>query len=199
MKKFTIQLSAILLGTILVFGTLGIGNSFAQTPSSDGRTIKQLAVVSLVDPDRVVPKQKPGTFSYIFEACAGNSPIRGPEVVVSSDSESKKVKLSHNLKANECQISVVKIKSSSKDLITASLIERGGMSKIIIEQESKITEIKNKLQTEKDALSKLTKESPKPADYSKKVSDITDKIVKLRKDLNDARQTYYRLVYLLHT
>lgn len=198
MQKFNYQICALLLGAILISGTLGIGSSFAQT-SSDGRTIKKLAVVALVDPDRTVPKLKPGTFSFIFEACAGSSAIIAPEVVLSSDSESKKVKLSQNLKANECQVSVAKIKSSSKDIITASLVERGGMSKIIIEQESKITVIKNKLQTEKDSLTKLTKESPKPTDFSKKISDITDKIVKLRKEINDARQTYYRLVYLLHT
>ena len=198
MKNWSLDAYALFLITILIFGTLNIGNSFAQT-ASDGRTVKQLAVVTLVDPDRIVPKQKPGTFSYIFEACAGSNNIRGPEVVVSSDSESKKIKLSHNLKANECQVSVSKIKSSSKDKITATVIERGGMSKVIIDQESKITEIKGKLQAEKDNLTKLTKQTPKPADFSKKVSEITDKIVKLRKELNDARQMYYRLVYLLYT
>jgi hypothetical protein len=51
---------------------------------------------------------------------------------------------------------------------------------------------------EKANLNKITKETPQPADFNKKVSEITDKIVKLRMDLKDVREKYYRVLYLLY-
>ena len=190
------------LAAILVTSGMNLGYSqTAATTSSltsDGRNVKTIAVVTLVDPDRTVPKQKPGTYSYIFEACAGKNDIRSPEVLITSDSESKKVKLSHDLKTSECQASVSKIKSSSKDTISAVVIERGGITKIVKDLENKITDVKEKIKIEKSNLSKIIKEKPQPADFEKKISEITDKIVKLRKDLKDTREKYHRTLYLLH-
>ncbi len=189
-------LCGIFLASILLLSGMNLGH--AQTSTSDGRNVKTIAVVTLIDADRLIPKEKPGTYSYIFEACAGTNDIRNPEVLISSDSESKKIKLSHNLKANECQASVSKIKSSSKDVISAIVIERGGMTKIIKELESNITVIKDKIKMEKSNLKKIINETPEPADFSKKVSEITDKIVKLRMDLKNASEKYHRTLYLLH-
>lgn len=179
---------------------------YAQTPTattnnattSDGRNVKTIAVITLVDPDRAVPKQKPGTFSYIFEACAGSSDIISPEVLIVSDSESKKIKLSHNLKANECQASVSKVKSSSKDTISALIVERGGITKMIKDLEIKTTDVKEKIKIEKLNLDKIIKEKPQPADFDKKISEITDKIVKLRQELKNVREQYHRTLYLLY-
>jgi len=64
--------------------------------------------------------------------------------------------------------------------------------------EKKITDVKEKIKTEKSNLNKIIKEKPKPTDFDKKVSDIADKIVKLRKDLKDTREKYHRTLYLLH-
>ena len=190
-----IKLSAILLMTILMASVFSFTPSYSQT-SSDGRMIKIVSIVTLVDPDRTVPKQKPGVYSYIFEACAGSQAIVAPEAIISSDSESKKIKLAKNLAANECQLSVSKIKASTKDKITSSLIERGGMSKLIGEFGNKIDKIKSDLETQKTILKQL---DPKSSDYKSKTNETTNKIVDLRKNLNDARQEYYRLLYLLHT
>ena len=184
---------------MLIISGMNVGYSQTTTSStSDGRNVKTIAVVTLVDPDRVVPKQKPGTYSYIFEACAGSNDILNPEVLVTSDSEAKKIKLSHNLKANECETSVSKIKSSSKDTISAVVIDRGGITKIVKDLENKITDVKEKMKIEKVNLNKITKETPQPADFNKKVSEITDKIVKLRMELKDVREKYYRVLYLLY-
>ena len=196
-----LTISAIFLSSILVMSGMNLG--YAQTgntntSTSDGRNVKTIAVVTLTDPDRTVPKVKPGTYSYIFQACAGANNIISPEVIVTSDSESKKVKLSHDLKAEECQTSVSKIKSSKKDTISAVVIERGGMTKIVKDLEMKITDVKEKMKVEKSNLGKILKEKPEPENFNKKVSEITDKIVKLRKDLKDARDNYYRMLYLLH-
>ena len=110
----------------------------------------------------------------------------------------KRSRLSHNLKAGECQTSVSKIKSSSKDTITAVVIERGGMTKIVKDLESKIKDVKEKMKVEKSNLGKILKEKPEPEGFNKKVSEITDKIVKLRIDLKNARENYYRTLYLLY-
>lgn len=112
--------------------------------------------------------------------------------------KTKKIKLSHNLKTGECQASVSKIKSSSKDTITAVVVERGGMTKVVKDLESKITEVKEKMKVEKSNLGKILKETPQPADFSNKVSEITDKIVKLRMDLKNVQEQYHRTLYLLY-
>ncbi|MDH3313606.1 MAG: hypothetical protein OEM28_10735 [Nitrosopumilus sp.] len=41
-------------------------------------------------------------------------------------------------------------------------------------------------------------EKPQPADADKKISEITAKIVKLRMDLNNVRENYFRTLYLLY-
>ena len=154
--------------------------------------------MTLVEPDRIVPKQKTRTFSYIFEVCAGSNDILNPEVVVTSDSESKKIKLSHDLKANMCQVSVSKVKSSSKDTISAVVIDRGGMTKIVKGFESQITQVKEKMKVEKSNLKTIVNENPQPADVDKKISEITAKIVNLRMELNSVRDNYFKTLYLLY-
>ncbi|MDH3313948.1 MAG: hypothetical protein OEM28_12525 [Nitrosopumilus sp.] len=199
MKSFNkcLIISTIFLASMLIISGMNLG--YAQTnPNSDGRNVKTIAVVTLVEPDRIVPKQKTGTFSYIFEACAGISDILSPEVLVTSDSESKKIKLSHKLDANQCQVSVSKVKSSSKDTISAVLIDRGGMTKIVKDLESQILQVKEKIKVEKSNLKMMINEKPQPADADKKISEVTAKIVKLRMDLNNIRENYFRTLYLLY-
>jgi len=198
MKPVILSTFAICLASVILLSGMNLGYSQTSTTASDGRHVNTLAIVTLVDTDKFLPKEKPGTFSYIFEACAGTNEIIYPEVIVSSDGESKKIKLSQNLKANECQVSVSKIKSSSKDLISAIVIDRGGMTKIVNDLQNNITAIKDKISVEKANLKKIVNEKPEPADFSKKVSEITGKIVKLRMDLEDSRQKYYRTLYLLN-
>lgn len=82
--------------------------------------------------------------------------------------------------------------------ISAIVVERGGMTKIIHEMEIKIKDVKEKIKVEKSNLTKILKEKPEPEGFDKKVSEITDKIVKLRKDLKDARENYHRTLYLLY-
>jgi len=198
MKSVKLAVSAILLASIIVLSGMNLG--YAQTSSSttDGRNVKTIAVVTLIEPDRVVPKQKTGTFSYIFEACAGSSDILNPEVLVTSDSESKKIKLSHDLKAKECEVSVSKVKSSSKDTISAVIIDRGGMTKIVKDLESQILQVKEKIKVEKSNLKMMINEKPQPADAEKKISEVTKKIVQLRMELNNVRENYFRTLYLLY-
>ena len=62
-----------------------------------------------------------------------------------------------------------------------------------------ITDLKEKIKIEKSNLNKIIKEKPEPTDFDKKVSEITDKIVKLRKDLKNTREQYHRTLYLLYS
>ena len=62
-----------------------------------------------------------------------------------------------------------------------------------------ITDLKEKIKIEKSNLNKIIKEKPEPTDFDKKVSEITDKIVKLRKDLKNMREQYHRTLYLLYS
>ena len=164
---------------------------------SDGRVINEVTIVTVVQPDPNPLANNPGIFSYIFEACAGNQDILGPEVILISDVESKKIKLSHNIKANECEVSLSKITATTPDDIRPFFIDRGGVSKAIQILDDKMSEIKDKLQNERDALKEYTKLSRESNDYRKNISKTTNNIENLRTELDDMREIYHRTMILL--
>ncbi|HET6517202.1 MAG TPA: hypothetical protein VFG25_03165 [Nitrosopumilaceae archaeon] len=139
----------------------------------------------------------PTTIAYnvIFEVCSNNNAIRSPEVLLSSDSEVKRIKLSNKILANSCEISAGTIKTTNPDSITTTLINQGGITDRITSLENKIKELQEKLGGEKSNLATSARMSEKPTDYKQKVSDSTGKISELRKELNAAKEEYYRYLF----
>ena len=139
----------------------------------------------------------PTSYNYIFEACAKSNLIRTPEVLITSDSETKSVKLSERIQPNSCQTSATIIKATDTNSIKASLVKKLDISIIVGDLESKVTELKEKLAVEKKALADLAKQSPAPSDLKKKVTEKTDKIILLRGELNTARADLQKNQYAL--
>lgn len=97
-------------------------------------------------------------YSYIFDACANSKVVKTPEIFVTSDSDTKYVKLATKLDPNSCYTSSVIIKASDPNSISATLLNKGGISAKITSLESKISDlkdrisaIKQKVQTSDDA------------------------------------------------
>jgi hypothetical protein len=133
-------------------------------------------------------------FDVAFEMCAGSQTVRIPLVTVTSDMESKIVKLADRIIPNTCQVTGAKIKASSSDSIKVVGGETPQRSSIALELDKKITELTKSLQAEKLALKDLTHFSPRPADFDEQAAKISDRIIELRTAINLAKaQLYYLL------
>ncbi|MFB5631517.1 MAG: hypothetical protein ACE5RN_08000 [Nitrosopumilaceae archaeon] len=162
-------------------------------------TVNKLDVVKVTGtPSTQTPKVSIIGYDFVFEVCALDKKIYAPDVFIKSDSAAQHVELPNNIEPNECVISSTIIKAANPDTITATLVNKGGISEKISILESKITELSQKLDTEKKSLSEFAKQESKPADYKALVSESTKKISELRTELNDARADYSRFLFILY-
>ena len=65
---------------------------------------------------------EPGSVSASLLVCAGNQPLSYPEIIVTSDTESKILTLNGNVKENICRGETVLIKTNDLSSITADFI-----------------------------------------------------------------------------
>jgi len=130
-------------------------------------------------------------YNVVFEACA-KSTVRAPEVIVISDSESKRVILSERIEANSCQTTAVQIKSANPDSIKATMTNKGGISVKISSLENKIKGLEDNLVSERAKLSGI------PNDIVSDVSETTQKIVDLRKDITKTKDELNRYKLALY-
>ena len=136
-------------------------------------------------------------YNFVFEACSKSSLIRSPQILISSDSETKTIKLSEQINPKSCQLSSTTIKAMEKESIKANLVKKTDLSLIVGQLELRLNKIQEELAAEKKSLTDLTTQNPKPSDYQKKVSEKTSKIVSLRNELTSARAELQRNQYLL--
>ena len=159
-------------------------------------TVKKISVTKVFgDSGRLDLSPTTVAYNVIFEVCSNERAIRAPEVLVSSDSEVKKIKLSNKIAANSCEISAGTIKTTNPDSISMTLINQGGITDRITTLENKIKDLQEKLDAEKSGLKTSSQMEEKPADYKQKVSESTGKITELRKELNAAKEEYYRYLF----
>jgi len=69
---------------------------------------------------------------------------------------------------------------------------------MIKDLEAKVTSIQEGIAMDKNALSDLTKQSPQPDDFRQKVTELTNKIIKQRNDLSQAKHELISLKYMLN-
>jgi predicted nucleic acid-binding Zn-ribbon protein len=162
-------------------------------------TVKTIATTNIAgDAGRLDLTPRTVAFNYIFEVCALENSIRAPTVVVTSDSETKTVKLVENLAPNKCSISAVVIKSSNKDAIKATLVNKGEVTNKLNELENKVSDLKTKLADEKKKIAPAARGEVKPENYDQMAGEATDKIVNLRNELNMAQEELHRYLFSLY-
>ena len=133
-------------------------------------------------------------YDIAFEMCASSETVRIPTVQISSDIESKTVKLSDRIIPNSCQLSGAKIKASSADSIQVSIADTADRSAIVIELEKKISELVDLLHDEKDALRDLTHFNPRPSNFNEQAAKITENILELRAQITLDKAQLYNLL-----
>ena len=190
-KKTTpLTIATVTLAAILLTSGFGLSSAHAQLGKSSSTEIKLVTSSSL------------GNHSVIFQVCANDYAMRAPEVIITSDSQVKSVKLNKEIGANTCKVTSTTIKAFDKNSIQIKKVDKSKINLMIGDAEKRLTNIKSKISDKNTQLEEayLTLQSAntsaKPASL-KKINDVTSELVDLRRDLQDARAEYYRLLYVL--
>ena len=161
--------------------------------------VKTLRVVPLFK-DEGIRQTQPNivlNYNFVFEACAKSSLIRSPEVLITTDSETKTVKLANSINPKSCQLSSTVVKATDTNSIKANLVKKTDLSLIVGQLELKVNDLNEKLAAEKKSLADLVKQETKSEDFQKKVSEKTNNIVNLRNELSKARAELQQNQYTL--
>ena len=135
------------------------------------------------------------TYNVVFEACTGKDVLRAPEVRVNSDSDEKTIRIAEKIIVNSCQMSTAKINAKDAKSITLEIANRADVSVKITDLEKKIDSLINEQVKHQMELNKLVVLSDKPADYTQKVSELSEKIIQLRNEIRDAKSQLYASIY----
>ena len=157
--------------------------SFSGTPI-EGVQVNKLSATEQIT--------KEGAFDVVFEMCAGTEQIRVPAVVVTSDTDSKVVRLADKIAPNSCQVTGTKINATDSSSITVSAGNTADKSVVVSELEAKITELEALIKGEKASIKALTHMAPRPADFDQQVSDLTDSISDLRSQIHNLKASLYK-------
>lgn len=128
-------------------------------------------------------------YAFVFDACADSKTVRNPEIFVTSDSETKSVKLGSMLKANSCYTSSVIIKAADPNSISATLLNKGGISEKISSLETQITDLKERITAAKQKIPRDGEPSPE------NLSNIST-LKKELKSLQDQLRRYLMVLYV---
>lgn len=134
-------------------------------------------------------------YHVLFEACAGDQGIIAPEVIITSDSETKYVKLVERMLPNSCETNSIKIKAANPDSINLNLVNKGGVTLKITELENKVKDLQTKLSTEKATLGTRVKDTQAIGEES---SQRITQIAQMRAELNQAREELNRYLFALN-
>lgn len=160
-------------------------------------TVKKILVTKVTgDAGRLNLSPTTSAYNFVFEVCAKDKTIRAPEVLITSDSQVRSIKLADKIMANSCGTSVAVLKASDPNSIQITLVNKGGITEKIASLENKVKDLQEKLNAEKTSLKTSSQMQEKPVDYKQKVSESTNKISELRKELNAAKEELNR--YLFH-
>ena len=135
-------------------------------------------------------------YNYVFKVCAFEEKIKFPTVVITSDSETKSIKLPRQISAEQCNTSAVKIKASNPDSLKSRLLNHGGVTEVIVEIESEIQRLLSDITIQREKLSEINDEVSSN-DRAKKVSAIHKKIIELRNELKNVRADFHKYSLLL--
>lgn len=160
--------------------------------------VKKLAVVKQPgEAGRLETAPRTVGYNFIFEACAFDKTIKEPQVLITSDSESKKVQLATQILAKTCQANAVIIKATDPNSIKGTITNKGKITDKITELENIISDLQKQISDEKINLTQLTSQEATP-ELKQKVSVSTKKIVDLRTQLNNAKGEYNTYLFALH-
>ena len=91
-----------------------------------------------------------------------------------------------------------KITEQDKNSIQGTIIANGDVSKLLTELDSNVLMIKENIAKDKKALLEITTQRPSPDDFEQKVSEITNRILTLKNELNQAKEEFKIIKYMVY-
>ena len=159
-------------------------------------TIKKLATVKIPTSPGIAATAPPAAgYHVVFEVCGGDQGIRSPEVIITSDSETRYVKLAEKILPNSCEINAGKIKAASPESIDLKLVNKGGVTAKITQLEDKVRDLQEKLDAEKSQLGSRIKQTN---ELTESEHEIVTKIVEMRNELNKAKHELNSYLFALN-
>ncbi len=158
-----------------------------------GATVTKVKV-SKTDSDSAQLPINALNYVTVFQICAKDSPIRDPAVIVSSAIDTKTVRLANKIPANTCQMSSAVIPAENPASIQVLLKTTDAKSKAVEDTEKKVKNLQTRINNEKINLDNLISSQPRPADYDAKFTEISNKIIQLRQELNESKTKLYVLL-----
>lgn len=153
-------------------------------------TITKITTLKQLSTSSTAAKSSVSGYAYVFDACGTTKLVRAPEIFVTSDSETKSVKLGSSLQPGLCYTSSVIIKASDPDSITATLLNRGGISEKISGLENQITDLKNKISIAKQKIPRSDDQLP--------TSESLNNILTMKKELKELQDELRRYMMALY-
>ena len=187
-SKKAIPIAAIAIASILIVSGFGLSSVSAQTSQKTQIIVK-------------VPTTL-GNYSVVFQVCAQDTVMRAPEVILSSDSATKNVKLNKVIEPNTCKTTSTLIKAMDAKTIQIKKVDKSKLNTMITAAENKLAKIKSNISDKNSELEVILDalpggNNPMKPENMKKINDVTMKLSELRKELKDAKSDYYNLLYIL--
>ena len=147
-------------------------------------TVKHIATLNQVgSATRLDSTPRVNSYNYVFETCAGDKNVRAPEIIITSDSEVKSIKLASMLKSGQCRTTSTIVKASNPDAIYAQLLNKGGITKTINDMELRLADLMSQLRQEKNLLSSSKDDTKKTSETIQRITDLKNEINSQRYDL----------------
>lgn len=139
---------------------------------------------------------KINTFNYVFKICALDEKIKSPEVIITSDSETKSVKL-RDVYLPSCYTTSSLVKATDPNSISSRLLNNGGITESITDLENKIISLLSDITIQREKL-KSVNDEPASNERAKKVSAIHKKISEIRDELKNTRYELQKYLLFLN-
>lgn len=150
----------------------------------------------------VIPYNGINISTVIFQVCASSEvTMRAPEVIITSDSEIKNLRLHKVIPKDTCTQTNSSIISSDPKSITIQVIDKSKLNIAAEKVETQIKNLENEIADTNNQLQAKLKSFPK--DWSSKsfnyneINEIVSKLSDLRKESDKLKLEYYDLIYAL--
>ena len=136
-------------------------------------------------------------YNYIFNTCAGRNAIPSPEVLITSDTEIKTVKLTKSMSSNTCQMTATKIKADNPNTIEVAILGKEMLSSELKKVQAERTSLKAKISEKNEDLQRsMTK--PRIQEPDKQLNKVINELADLRQQYKQVNSEYYRILYILN-
>jgi len=198
-KASTNTVSCVNVSSVSKLVSLGWAKSVDQSKLDSAKTnvnlssgtINQLIVTpAYSDFGKQSPKLSVSSYDYVFDVCATTQTLVSPTILIRSDSETKHIEMAETITTNSCVTGAVVIKAANPTSIVATLQSNADVSQLILSLSKKVDSLKIQLQEARNSFG---------SDATDKNIAIGEKIIDLRRQLNDAREDLHRIYFTLYT